>query len=104
MGLKRFSFVLFKLGVATYLLSILYYFFGHNSHRQYDNNILKQIYNRYSKERPPSYTIGPRDNPNQMTIELPAFTNETERVNAAFIVLVRNRELFGMMQSMRQVG
>lgn len=95
---------MFQLGVAAYLLSILYYYFGYHGSPQYDIHSTRPTYNRYSKEQPQSYTIGPRDNPNQMTIQLPKATNETERVNAAFIVLVRNTELLGMIQSMRDVG
>ncbi|KAI8881481.1 glycosyltransferase family 15 protein [Backusella circina FSU 941] len=104
MGIRRYSCILFQLGIATYLLSILYYFFGyHGNNIRYDDHLIKPVYNRYSKEQPSSYTIGPRHDPNQMTIELPTPTNETERVNAAFIVLVRNTELYGMMQSMRDI-
>lgn len=54
--------------------------------------------------QPEYYTTGPRDNPDQLTVHLPPPGNSTERVNAGFLVLVRNSELYGMLQSMRDVG
>ncbi|KAF7726515.1 alpha 1,2-mannosyltransferase 2.4.1 [Apophysomyces ossiformis] len=53
--------------------------------------------------QPSSYTLGPRDNPQQMIVSLPPPTNTTERVHAGFIVLVRNSELYGMLSSMRDI-
>ncbi|KAI8144650.1 glycolipid 2-alpha-mannosyltransferase-domain-containing protein [Fennellomyces sp. T-0311] len=50
-----------------------------------------------------SYTTGPRNNPNQLTVQLPAPGNHTQRVNAGFVVLVRNSELRGMLDSMYDV-
>lgn len=53
---------------------------------------------------PRNYTTGPRYNPHQMTVQLPEAGNHSPRVKAGFIVLVRNSELFGMLQSMRDLG
>ncbi|ORZ03749.1 nucleotide-diphospho-sugar transferase [Syncephalastrum racemosum] len=52
---------------------------------------------------PRNYTTGPRYNPHQMTVQLPEAGNHSPRVKAGFIVLVRNSELFGMLQSMRDL-
>lgn len=58
----------------------------------------------YFAKQPDTYSTGPRYNPNQFTVTLPQPGNHTARVNAGFIVLVRNSELYGMLQSMYDVG
>ncbi|KAI9492523.1 nucleotide-diphospho-sugar transferase [Zychaea mexicana] len=47
-----------------------------------------------------SWTTGPPHNPNQLTVQLPPASNRTPRVNAGFVVLVRNTELGEMLESM----
>lgn len=59
---------------------------------------------QYIAKQPETYITGPRYNPNQYTVTLPPPGNHTARVNAGFIVLVRNSELYGMLQSMYDVG
>ncbi|KAI8990756.1 glycosyl transferase, partial [Mycotypha africana] len=54
-------------------------------------------------DQPLSYTIDPPNLPYKMEVALPPFTNTTERQAAAFIVLVRNSELKGMLESMKDI-
>lgn len=62
---------------------------------KYDPNFIKQ---------PDSYTIDPPNLDFKMKVSLPRATNATERQAAAFIVLVRNSELHGMLQTMHDLG
>ena len=50
------------------------------------------------------WTTGPPTRPEQLTVHLPPPGNHTTRVNAGFVVLVRNSELNEMIQSMNDVG
>ncbi|CAO3616482.1 unnamed protein product [Mucor hiemalis] len=61
---------------------------------KYDPNFIKQ---------PDSYTIDPPNLDFKMKVRLPRATNATERQAAAFIVLVRNSELHGMLQTMHDL-
>ncbi|KAI9364672.1 glycolipid 2-alpha-mannosyltransferase-domain-containing protein [Pilaira anomala] len=101
MGVRRYSCFLFQIGIVAYILGAAFYLLGRNTNisvtsanKKYDPN-----YN----EQPRSYVIDPPNYPFKMKVDLPVATNSTKRQAAAFIVLVRNSELFGMVQSMQDV-
>lgn len=73
----------------------LYKLKNQNDVPKYDPNFNNQ---------PDSYTIDPPNHDFKMKVTLPRPTNETERQAAAFIVLVRNSELHGMLQTMHDLG
>lgn len=113
MGVRRYSFFLFQIGIVTYILGAAFYLIGRNhtlasistgslySHE--GENAIAPNEHGYNKQ-PDSYLINPSQYPFKMKVDLPAATNATERQAAAFIVLVRNSELYGMLQSMNDVG
>ncbi|KAG2231403.1 hypothetical protein INT48_004438 [Thamnidium elegans] len=121
MGSRRYSCYLFQIAIIVYILGAVFYLIGRNTNLPStvtpSNKSLwgsLNIYNtnsqqsaarydpNYSKQ-PSSYVIDPPDHPFKMKVDLPAATNTTQRQAAAFIVLVRNSELFGMLQSMQDV-
>lgn len=117
MGVRRYSCFLFQIGIVTYILGAAFYLIGRNahiptvtstsdslySHKVNSPNGKSQYDSNYNKQ-PDSYLINPSQYPFKMKVDLPPATNNTERQAAAFIVLVRNTELFGMIQSMNDVG
>ena len=64
----------------------------------------KPVYDPNFTKQPSSYVIRPPNMNYEMEVKLPKPTNTTERQAAAFIVLVRNSELAGMIQSMKDIG
>jgi alpha 1,2-mannosyltransferase len=107
MGPRRYSCFLLQVGLAAYILGTLFYYFGQHS-TFYKSTLTSAATNVFwnSADNKPleSYTVGPPYISNGLTVTLPAPSNTTERQRAAFIVLVRNSELNGMLQSMRDVG
>ncbi|CAO3685529.1 unnamed protein product [Rhizopus stolonifer] len=106
MGLRRYSCFVLQIGVAAYILGSLFYYF--NRHASFYKNTLTSAATHVFREPEnleslESYTVGPPYVSNGLTVTLPASSNTTERQRAAFIVLVRNSELTGMLQSMRDV-
>ncbi|OBZ91626.1 Glycolipid 2-alpha-mannosyltransferase 2 [Choanephora cucurbitarum] len=63
----------------------------------------KPVYDPNFTKQPSSYVIRPPNMNYEMEVKLPKPTNTTERQAAAFIVLVRNSELAGMIQSMKDI-
>ncbi|KAG1050660.1 hypothetical protein G6F43_007084 [Rhizopus delemar] len=106
MGPRRYSCFLLQVGLAAYILGTLFYYFGQHS-TFYKSTLTSAATNVFwdSADNKPleSYTVGPPYISNGLTVTLPAPSNTTERQRAAFIVLVRNSELNGMLQSMRDV-
>lgn len=117
MGVRRYSCFLLQVGVLAYILAAVFYLIernttsfagkniwgSFNSYKVKNNDIVQQ-YNPNFNDQPDSYTIDPPHHPFKITVDLPPATNKTERQAAAFIVLVRNKELLGMVQSMNDVG
>lgn len=117
MGVRRYSCFMFQVGVIAYILCVVFYLIGRNAHKPILASISDSLYsykpnslnnkvqpNPNYNSQPSSYVINPPQYPYSMKVDLPPPTNNTERQAAAFIVLVRNTELFGMIQSMNDVG
>lgn len=122
MGSRRYSCYLFQIAIIVYIIGAAFYLIGRNinlpSTVTSSNKSLWSSLNKYNtnpqlgttkhdpnfNKQPISYVIDPPDHPFKMEVGLPAATNTTQRQAAAFIVLVRNSELFGMLQSMQDVG
>jgi alpha 1,2-mannosyltransferase len=118
MGVRRYSCFLLLIGVCVYALGALFYFAGKGSSfitkppnfwdsmNDYHLRIERFMSSHDSgfAKQPSSYIIDPPDLPYRMEVKLPEATNTTQRQAAAFIVLVRNSELPGMLQSMHDVG
>ncbi|GAA5815761.1 hypothetical protein MFLAVUS_009276 [Mucor flavus] len=121
MGSRRYSCYIFQIAIIVYILGAAFYLIGRNinlpSTVTSSNKSLWSSLNTYNtnpqlgaarhdpnfNKQPSSYVIDPPDHPFKMKVDLPAATNTTQRQAAAFIVLVRNSELFGMLQSMQDV-
>ncbi|EPB82716.1 hypothetical protein HMPREF1544_10562 [Mucor circinelloides 1006PhL] len=119
MGVRKYSCLLFQLGVGVYLLGALLFFVGRQTNlalpssssdlwetlNSYNIRLQKDIhqYNAQFNAQPDSYIIDPPNLPYTQQVSLPPASNTTERQAAAFIVLVRNSELPGMLQSMHDV-
>ncbi|KAI7867918.1 nucleotide-diphospho-sugar transferase [Spinellus fusiger] len=113
MAVRRHSSLILR--VITLFLSIatiLYYFYGHpRSNVSWENHPSDSLmkahapmpYDEKFGLQPESYTMGPRYSPRQITVTLPTPGNHTERVKAGFVVLVRNSELYEMLDSMYDV-
>lgn len=115
MGVRRYSFFLFQIGIVTYILGAAFYLIGRSSYKpvslsttgsMFPHKMEDAILNKDhgDNRQPDSYVINPSQYAFKMKVDLPPATNSTERQAAAFIVLVRNSELFGMLQSMNDVG
>lgn len=120
MGVRRYSCFLFQIGIVAYILGAAFYLLGRNTNISVTsaNKSIWESLNKYHSnrpfdipkydpdynEQPRSYVIDPPNYPFKMKVDLPVATNNTKRQAAAFIVLVRNSELFGMVQSMQDVG
>ncbi|CEG63605.1 hypothetical protein RMATCC62417_00723 [Rhizopus microsporus] len=106
MLLRRYSYFLLQVGLVSYLLGSLFYYFGRKT-SVYKNAITSIANATYwelkTTESGESYTVGPPYVSNGITVTLPPASNTTERQKAAFIVLVRNSELQGMLDSMKDV-
>lgn len=117
MGVRKYSLFLFQIGIVTYIVGAAFYLIGRSTykpsslsttgsmfpHKMEDANII--LHNDHDNNRQSdSYVINPSQYAFKMKVDLPPATNRTERQAAAFIVLVRNSELFGMLQSMNDVG
>lgn len=119
MGVRKYSCLLFQLGVGVYLLGALLFFVGRQTNlalpssssdlwetlNSYNIRLQKDVhqYNAQFNAQPDSYIIDPPNLPYTQQVSLPPASNTTERQAAAFIVLVRNSELPGMLQSMHDV-
>lgn len=107
MLLRRYSYFLLQVGLVSYLLGSLFYYFGRKT-SVYKNAITSIANTAYwelkTTESTESYTVGPPYVSNGITVTLPPASNTTERQKAAFIALVRNSELQGMLDSMKDVG
>lgn len=119
MGVRKYSCLLLQLGVGAYLLGALFFFLGRKTSSALPassssfwealsayNTRLQDDIPRYDVQfnaQPESYVIDPPNLPYKQLVKLPPATNQTERQAAAFIVLVRNSELPGMLQSMHDV-
>jgi alpha 1,2-mannosyltransferase len=118
MGVRRYSCFIFQLAIGAYIIGALFYFIARrnssisiadssSSTSLWDARIQKDDISRFNPhfaDQPDSYTINPEGLPFKERVALPPATNATERQAAAFIVLVRNSELAGMIQSMHDVG
>ncbi len=123
MGARRYSCFLFQIAIVAYIIGAAFYLMGSSrvipttvsartknlweSLNSYKLKIQNEIprFDPNFNNQPDSYTISPSNYPQyKMTVDLPTATNSTERQAAAFIVLVRNSELIGMIQSMNDVG
>lgn len=118
MGVRQYSCFLLVTGICVYALGALFYFVGKgtsflnttpnfwDSLSDYHLRIERFMssYDPNFSKQPDSYIIDPPDLPYRMEVKLPEATNTTQRERAAFIVLVRNSELPGMLQSMHDVG
>lgn len=118
MGARRYSCLIFQLFVGAYIIGAIFYFVGRrngisisdSSSSLWDTEsnvrIQKDVpqFDPHFADQPDSYTIDPEGFPFKEQVALPPATNATERQAAAFIVLVRNSELTGMLQSMHDVG
>lgn len=102
---RRWYWLLVQVLVAIYTIaSVGYLIYKPRSPWNAPHEEGESIVGRISRKQPNYYVTGPRDNPKQLTIHLPAPGNTTTRVNAGFVVLVRNSELSGMLGSMYDVG
>jgi alpha 1,2-mannosyltransferase len=118
MSVRKYSCLLFQLSVGIYLLGALF-FIGRKTNLEsstsssnlwetlsaYNTHLQKDVpqYDAKFDAQPDSYIIDPPNLPYTQQVSLPPATNKTERQAAAFIVLVRNSELQGMLQSMHDV-
>ncbi|KAI7898249.1 nucleotide-diphospho-sugar transferase [Cokeromyces recurvatus] len=101
---RKYLCFLLQISLLLYLVGMLLYFFGKRSNqREVDYVYHKPTYDPHFADQPDSYTIQPHHLPYQLKVDLPTATNITERQAAAFIVLVRNSELSGILQSMHDV-
>ncbi|KAI9028146.1 nucleotide-diphospho-sugar transferase [Phycomyces nitens] len=113
MSVRRYSTFLVQIFAILYVLGATVYYFrgylGQGTFWEDRRSDMVESFDHHQNTKadfapqPNSYTLGPRYNPNQMTIKLPAPGNATQRVKAGFIVLVRNEELYGMLDSMYDV-
>lgn len=102
---RRWYWLLVQILVALYTIaSVGYLVYRPRMPWNTPNEQSDSIADHISKKQPSYYVTGPRDNPKQLTVHLPAPGNTTTRVNAGFVVLVRNSELSGMLGSMHDVG
>ncbi|KAI9262102.1 glycolipid 2-alpha-mannosyltransferase-domain-containing protein [Sporodiniella umbellata] len=101
MGIRRYSWFILQISVAAYVLGSLFYYFGR--HTNFYKSTPASIATDNFANNLETYTVGPPYVSDGLTVTLPASSNTTERQRAAFIVLVRNSELGGMLQSMRDV-
>ncbi|CDS05166.1 hypothetical protein LRAMOSA07695 [Lichtheimia ramosa] len=101
---RRWYWLLVQILVALYTIaSVGYLVYKPRMPWNTPNEQSDSIADHISKKQPSYYVTGPRDNPKQLTVHLPAPGNTTTRVNAGFVVLVRNSELSGMLGSMHDV-
>jgi alpha 1,2-mannosyltransferase len=122
MGARRYYCFLFQVVIVAYIIGAAFYLMGSsrvipttvstrtknlweslNSYKFKMQNDIPKFDPTYNNQ-PDSYTIDPPGHSFKMKVDLPPASNSTERQAAAFIVLVRNSELFGMIQSMSDVG
>ncbi|KAI8090075.1 nucleotide-diphospho-sugar transferase [Gilbertella persicaria] len=111
-GTRRYPCLFIQIMIGVHLLGAAFYLLKRKDTSSY--SILqviqrlqakdKPVYDPHFADQPSSYTIKPPNLPSyELSVNLPPPTNTTERQAAAFIVLVRNSELIGMLQSMNDV-
>ncbi|KAI9472007.1 MAG: nucleotide-diphospho-sugar transferase [Benjaminiella poitrasii] len=100
---RKYSCFLLQAGLFICLAGIFFCLSNRYHQQGLTHRTLRPAYDPHFADQPDSYIINSPNNIYQQKVDLPQATNTTERQAAAFIVLVRNSELPGMLQSMQDI-